>query len=96
MMDGCIGLRRPDVTLGTRSKLKINAIDGRPNKVLMLQFGLGDALTEVGVVVASDVVLISAGLRMFPLSDADFRGYVTRLPSKKKGKRGGGRIEDDD
>ncbi|KAL7518417.1 hypothetical protein ACHAWX_003258 [Stephanocyclus meneghinianus] len=76
--DTFIELWRPDAPLGTKEKLKIDAIDGFPTKVVMLKFAVGQILKQYNKE-GMKVTLVSAKLRLFAITDTEFGGWVQEI-----------------
>lgn len=79
--DTFIEVWRPDEPLGDREKLKIDAIDGIPTKVIMMKFGLGHVLREYhdGDTHGINATLTGAKLRLFAITDTHFGGWVQEI-----------------
>ena len=81
--DTFIEVWRPDEPLGGKEKLKIDAIDGIPTKVIMMKFALGHVLREYhegehgaqGI----DATLTGAKLRLYAITDTRFGGYIEEI-----------------
>jgi hypothetical protein len=101
--DTFIEVWRPDEPLGSKEKLKIDAIDGTPTKVIMIKFQLGSILqeyTDATVNKGMTASLTGAKLRLFAITDTVFGGWVQEIDSDwneetavwddyvRKGKRG--------
>lgn len=72
---------RPDIPLGDREKMKIDSMDGLPTKIIMMKFYVGQTLQQLTEEYggAGDVRLISAKLRLFPITNTTFGGWVQQM-----------------
>ncbi len=72
---------RPDIPLGDREKMKIDSMDGLPTKIIMMKFYVGQTLQQLSEEYggANNVSLISAKLRLFPITNTTFGGWVQQM-----------------
>jgi hypothetical protein len=76
--DTFIEVWRPNEPLGYKEKLKIDAIDGIPTKVILMKFALGHILREYheGDTQGMNATLTGAKLRLFAITDTGFGGWI--------------------
>ena len=81
MDDTFIEVWRNKEALGHKEKLKIDAIDGIPTKVIFLKFALGHILREYheGDTQGRTVTLSNAKLRLFAITDSVNGGYIEEI-----------------
>lgn len=79
--DTFIEVWRNKEALGSKEKLKIDAIDGIPTKVIMLKFAIGHILREYheGDTKGRNVTLSNAKLRLFAITDSVNGGYIEEM-----------------
>jgi len=61
--------------------MKIDSMDGLPTKIIMMKFYVGQTLQQLNEEYggAGDVSLISAKLRLFPITNTTFGGWVQQM-----------------
>eukprot|EP00986_Skeletonema_menzelii_P019886 scaffold29495_cov211-Skeletonema_menzelii.AAC.2 len=80
--DTFIELFRPDISLGDKSNLKIDAVEDAPTKVTMLKFNLGEAMNQALSDENLGVSLKSAKLHLHAKNTAttdQFGGYIEEI-----------------